>query len=70
MTEGIFDKKKPLFMQIYNDITAKPHSYVLVASKADTSMHRQIISDVFGSCMSFALPGTSTPQTLETKPAA
>ena len=33
-------------------------------------MHRQIISDVFGSCVSFALPGTSAPQTLETHPAA
>ena len=45
----------------------KPYSYVLVENKADTSVHRQIISDVFGSCVSFALPGTSKPQTLKTK---
>ena len=57
-------------MQIYNDITVKPYSYVLVDNKADTSVHRQIVSDVFGSCVSFALPGTSKPQTLETRPAA
>ena len=70
MAERIFDKTKPLFMQIYNEITVKPYSYVLVDKKADTAVHRQIISDVFGSCVSFALPGTSKPQTLETQPAA
>ena len=59
MAERIFDKQKPLFMQIYNDITVKLCLYVLINNKADTSMHRQIISDVFGSCVSFALPGTS-----------
>ena len=57
-------------MQIYNDTTVKPYSHVLLDNKADTSVHRQIISDVFGSCVSFALPGTSAPQTLETHPAA
>ena len=56
MAHRIFDKQKPLFMQIYNDITVKPYSYVLVDNKADTSMHRQVISDVFGSCVSFAYP--------------
>ena len=70
MAERIFDKTKPLFMQIYNEITVKPYSYVLVDNKADTAVHRQIISDVFGSCVSFALPGTSKPQTLETRAAA
>ena len=69
MAERLFDKQKPFVMQIYNDITVKPYSYVLVDSKADTSVHRQIISDVFGSWVSFALPGTSKPQTLETQPA-
>ena len=70
MAVRIFDKQKPLFIQIYKEITVKPYSYVLVDNKADTAVHRQIISDVFGQCVSFALPGTSTPQTLETKPAA
>ena len=70
MAERIFDKQTPLFMQIYNDITVKPYSYVLVENKADTSVHRQIISYVFGSCVSFALPGPSNPQTLETRQAA
>ena len=33
--------------------------------KADTSVHRQIVSDVFGSCMSCALPGILGSTTIE-----
>ena len=40
MAERMCDKQKPLFMQIYNDITVKPYSYVLVDNKADTAVHR------------------------------
>ena len=40
MAERMFDKQKPVFMQIYNDMTVKPYSYVLVDNKADTSVHR------------------------------
>ena len=49
MAERMFDKQKPLFMQIYNDVTVKPYSYILDDNKADTSVHRQTISDVFHS---------------------
>ena len=56
MAERIFDKQKSLFMSIYNDVTIKPYSYVLVDNKADTSVCRQIVSDVFGSCVSYTLP--------------
>ena len=38
MAERIFDKHKPLLMQIYNDITMNLHSYDLVDSKANTSV--------------------------------
>ena len=69
MAERIFDKQKPLLMKIYNDITVKPYTYVLVDNKANTAVHRQIISDVFGTYVSYVLPGTSKPQTLETRPA-
>ena len=41
IAERIFDKQKPLFMQIYNDITVKLYSYVLVDNKADTAVQKQ-----------------------------
>ena len=59
IAERIFDKQKPLFMEIYNEITVKPYSYVLIDNKADTAVHRQILSGVFGTCVSYALPSTS-----------
>ena len=65
MAERIFDKQKSLFMSIYNDVTMKPYSYVLVNNKADTSVRRQIVSDVFGSCMSYTLPGILGSMTIE-----
>ena len=70
MAERIFDKQKPLFMEIYNEITVKPYSYVLIANKADTAVHRQIISGVFDTCVSYALPSTSKALILEKRPAA
>ena len=65
MAERIFDKQKSLFMSIYNDVTIKPYSYVLVDNKADTSVCRQIVSDVFGSCVSYTLPGLLGSMTIE-----
>ena len=65
MAERILDKQKSLFMSIYNDVTMKPYSYVLADNKADTSVRRQIVSDVFGSCMSYTLPGILGSKTIE-----
>ena len=65
MAERIFNKQKSLFMSIYNDVTIKPYSYVLVDNKADTSVCRQIVSDVFGSCVSYTLPGLLGSMTIE-----
>ena len=70
MAERIFDKQKSVFMEIYNEITVKPYSYVLIDNKADTALHRQIISGVFGTFVSYALPSTSKCQTLEKQPTA
>ena len=53
MAERIFDKQKSLFMKMYNEITVNPNSYVIVDNKAYTTEHRQIISDVFGTCVSY-----------------
>ena len=68
--ERIFDKQKPLFLKIYNEITVKSYFCVLVNNKADTAVHRQIISCVLGTCVSYALPSISKSQTLEKRPAA
>ena len=65
MAERIFDKQKSLFMSIYNNVTIKPYSYVLVDNKADTSVRRQIVSDVFGSCVSYTLAGRLGSMTIE-----
>ena len=70
MAERIFDKQKSLSMDIYNEITVKPYSDVLIDNKADTAVHRQIISGVFGTCLSYALPRTSKSQILEKRPTA
>ena len=65
MSERIFEKQKSLFMPIYNDVTIKPYSYVLVDNKTDTSVRRQIASDVFGLCMSYTLPGVLRSTTID-----
>ena len=66
MLERIFDKQKSLCKPIYNDVTIKPYSYVLVdINKVDTSVRRQIVSDVFGLCMSYTLPGILRSRTIE-----
>ena len=69
MAERIFEQK-PLFMKIYNEITVKPYSYVLIDNKAHTTVHRQIISGVFRTCVPSSLPGPSKPLTLEKRPRA
>ena len=53
MVDRIFDKNKPAFMEIYNNITSKPYSYVVVDNKAETSARRQVIADIFGNCVSY-----------------
>ena len=65
MAERIYDKQKSLFMSIYNDVTIKPYFYILVDNKADISVRRQIVSDVFGSCVSYTLPGILRSTTIE-----
>ena len=70
MAERIFDKQKPLFIEIYNEITVKPYSYVLIDNKADTAVYGKIISGVLDTCVSYALPSTSKSLTLEKQPAA
>ena len=60
MANRIFDKNKPAFMEIYNNITSKPYSYVVVDNKADTPARRQVIADIFGNCMSYNITGVDS----------
>ena len=69
IADRIFDKQKSLFMSIYNDVKIKPYFYILVDNKANKFLHRQIISDDFGSCMSYTLPGISRSMTIESQSA-
>ena len=47
-------------MEIYNNITSKPYSYVIVDNKADTPSRRQVIAEVFGDCVSFNITGAES----------
>ena len=60
MADRNFDKNKPAFMEIYNDITSKPYSYVMVDNKADTPARRQIIADIFRNCVSYNITGVDS----------
>ena len=60
MADRIFDKNKPALMEIYNDITSKAYSYVVVDNKADTPARRQIIADIFGNCVSYNITGVDS----------
>ena len=57
MADRIFTKNKPAFMEIYNDITSKPYSYVVVDNKAETPARRQVIADIFGNFVSYTIVG-------------
>ena len=48
VSDRIFDKNKPAFMEIYNNIMSKPYSYVIVDNKADIPSKRQAMTEVFG----------------------
>ena len=60
MADRIFDKNKPAFMEIYNNIISKPNSYVVVDNKANTPARRQTIADIFGNCVSFNITGVDS----------
>ena len=60
MADRIFDKNKPAFMEIYNNITSNFYSYVIVDNKADTPSRRQVITEVFGDCVSYNITGAES----------
>ena len=51
MADRIFDKNKPAFIGIYNNITSKPYSSVMVDNKADTQS--KLRSENLSKCMRF-----------------
>ena len=60
MVDTIFDKNKPAFMEIYNNIISKSYSYVIVDNKADTPSRGQVIAEVFGDCVSYNITGAES----------
>ena len=52
-------------MEIYNNITSKPYSYVVVDSKADTPSSRQVITEEFGNCVSYNLTGVDSAVSIQ-----
>ena len=44
VADRTFVKNKPAFMDIYNNITSKLYSYVIVDNKANTPSRRQVIT--------------------------
>ena len=47
-------------MEIYDNITSKTYSYVVVDNKADTPSSKQVIAEVFGYCVSYIIMGVET----------
>jgi len=53
IADRVFDRNKPLFMNLYNRLTSQPYTYVLIDNKPDTPGDKQVIVDVFGNCRYF-----------------
>ena len=47
-------------MEIYNNIMSKPYSYVIVDNKVDTPSRRQVMTEVFGNCVSYNITGVDS----------
>ena len=60
VVDRIFDKNKPAFVEMYNNITPKPYSYVIVDNKANTPSRRQVIAEVFRICVSYNISGVDS----------
>ena len=60
VADRIIDKNKPAYMEIYNNITSKPYSYVIVDNKANTPSRRQFRTEVFGNCVSYNITGVDS----------
>ena len=73
IAERIFAKDRPNFMTVYGKVTAKPYGYVLIDNQPKTPSEKQVVSDVFGQCLSYPHISThleedvtqSTPKTNE-----
>ena len=64
VADRISDKNKPAFMKIYNNITYKPYSYVIVDNKADTPSRRQVIKEVFRNRISYYITGVDSAMSI------
>ena len=65
MVDRIFDKQKTYFKSIVNGVSSRPYSCVMVDNQTDTSVHSQIVSELFCTCLSYTLPEISRHTTIE-----
>ena len=47
-------------MKINSNIRSKPYSYVIVNNKAITPSRRQVMTEVFGNCVSYDITGVDS----------
>ena len=53
IADRIFDKQKTYFKSIVNGVPSRPYSCVMVDNQTDTSVHSQIVSELFCTCLSY-----------------
>ena len=60
VAERMFDKNRDRFMAVFNEVTSKPYTYILIDNKPETEAQKQVLGDVFGSCCVYAQINTSS----------
>ena len=53
IAKRMFDKNRPRFMSAYFQETERAFGYIFVDNRPDTLSDKQILSDIFGSCLRY-----------------
>ena len=53
IAERMFDKNRQRFISAYYQETDKPYGYLFVDNRPDTPGNKQVLSEIFGSCLVF-----------------
>ena len=59
IAERMFDKNRPRFMSPYFQETERAFGYIFVGNRPDTPSDKQILSDIFGSCLRYLTVNSS-----------
>ena len=59
IAERMFDKNRPRFMSAYFQETERAFGYIFVDNLPDTPSDKQILSDIFGSCLRYLTVNSS-----------